>query len=409
MNDRPIQATPSLPATSAPAPRVGAGAPTATAPAVAGDRVAIGRRPPAIEADLRLSMVGGPNLAADGTVKVQRAFLERFIRKVLADKRTFPSMALAFDPATKRYTSEGTVRWHGVPVPVEIAARPVVVGDKIGVKFEDPYLVLGSMRVKAGWLARFAAGAVLKEMQKTQLYATKGQEPGLVLLSPSSLMHELGIVPPYVALDGKRTKLDAALGQAGDFTLTLKADGVPAAPAATPRSDVALAADEAALEAIMRHAMGGDYEVGGIALREGGAAVRGKADYKPVSDTLNLAKSIMLLAALSGGRPAQGLDDRAVSVKGDLDLDVKVEGRTMTIKPSISMAAGEMLKVFERAGVPAEKVPGGVRVDMDAAAAKFGATLNQLRIDEHGVTLQANLDVDRLLRDQRLVDEERPG
>lgn len=403
MRDRPIQPTPTPATPVSPTARVAPGTAAGTGPAVAPDRLALAGRPPAIEADVRLAMRGGPAFAAEGTVRVRRGFIERFIKQVLADKRVFPRMEIGFDPATKRYTSEGTVRWHGIPVPVAIAAHPVAVGDRLGVQFEAPKLLLGGWRIEAPFLTSIATGAVLTELGQTRIEARQGDRPGLVLLTPASLIRELGILPPKVSVDLARTKLDVALTDAGDLTLGLQADGVPAAAPASPRSDIALAVDEAALQALMRQALAPDYELGGIALRANGAVVTGKADYKPISDTLTLAKGLLLLAAMSGGQSAQGLDASPVVVKGRLDLDVKVDGRVMTIRPSLGPATDEMAKLLATAGIPAQKVPGGVRVDLDAAAQAVGVTLGQLRIDEHGVSLQAGVDLEQLIRNPALL------
>lgn len=402
----PIKSSAPLAAPQAPTPRV-APTPAGPAAAVATDQLALGRRPPAIEADVRFAMHGRPLLQAQGTVRVQRTFLERYIRSVLSDERVFPTMKVGFDPATKRFTGEGQVRWLGIPWPVAIAARPRVVGDKLGVQFEEIQLRLGSWRIGVPFMKGMAAGIVVDELHKSLIRADKGPRPGLVLMEPTSLIHELGIAPPFVRLDMERTKMALDVADGGEVTLRLDADAAPPAPANTPRSDIAVSVDEAALTAFMREAIGREYDLKAITLREGGAAVRGQADFKPVSDTLNAAKAILLLAALAGngGRGAAGMDGNMVAVKGDLDLDVKVEGRTMTVKPSIGLAAKEMKKVLDKAGIPAEVKGGTVVVDMDGAARTFGATLSRLRLDEHGVTLEGGLDVERLIRKQGLLAE----
>ena len=407
MPDRPIQA--SLPKT-APQPLAQAKAPAKagpSAPEVTGDRLALANRPPAIEADVRLAMRGQARLEAEGSVRVRRGFLERFIRDVLDDKRVFPHMKVGFDATSRRFTGEGAVRWLGIPWPVAIAARPRIVGDKLGVEFEAVQLVLGSWRLDVPFLKGLAARIVLDELRTTWIRASKGERAGVVLMEPASIIHELGIAPPYVQLDMQRTKLSLQIAESGDVTLGLKAGQTPAAPANTPRSDIALTVDEAALTAFMRQALGRDYDLRAITLRENGAAVRGQADYKPVSDTLTAAKGILLLAALAGGgRNLSNVDTSAVVVKGDLDLDVEVEGRTMVVKPSIGLAAGEMMKVLTTAGIPAERQGGAVWVNLDAAAQALGATLSTLRIDARGVSLQAGVDIETLIRNPRLLADD---
>ena len=127
MPDGPIQASSAISAPLAPPPRAHSPAAKAAGPAVATDSLAIAHRPPAIEADVRLAMRGRPLLEADGTVKVRRGFLERFIQDVLSDKRVFPRMKVGFDPANRRFTGEGQVRWLGVPWPSRRAENAPLV------------------------------------------------------------------------------------------------------------------------------------------------------------------------------------------------------------------------------------------------------------------------------------------
>jgi hypothetical protein len=337
----PVQAAAARPAAAA-------GGPDAPR-AATGDQLALAARPPAIEADVRLAMRGGTSVVGEGTVKVRRRFLERFILDVLGDKKVFPRLAVGFDPAARRFTGEGVVRWHGIPLPVAITARPVVVGRELGIALGTPSLVLGGWRLPLPAFTDLARGIVLGELRTTRLRAREGDTKGLVLVDPSSILHELGIAPPFVTLDARRTAMTLTLDAAGDVALGLHAPDVPDAAPATPASDVALAADEAAIAAAMREALGGMYELGTLELREGGGRATGQADFKPISDSLTLAKGLLLLAAFAGGdgRLAGSADADPVVVKGRLDVDARVEGRTLVVTPSIGLAAGEMAKLVE--------------------------------------------------------------
>ena len=103
MTDRPIQASPKV--VSPPPARPAAEAPRVAGPAApaARDGLTLGATQPAIEADVQLAMRGKPLVDADGAVRVQRAFLLRFVKDILRDPRAFSRVDVRFDAATKRW------------------------------------------------------------------------------------------------------------------------------------------------------------------------------------------------------------------------------------------------------------------------------------------------------------------
>lgn len=399
-----------LPPTSGPAALPTAGraarpvAATDATPKVAADALQL-RPTPMIEADLRVAMRGGPAVDAAGTVKVQHGFVVRLVKDVLRDPRAFSGINVRHDPATGAYAASGNVRWLGIPWPIAMQARPLIIGDQLAVRFERPRLRLGPLEIPIGPMLGIAQDLVIAHMRQTRISAKPAADKATILIEPTSLLHEIGVLPHWITLDPSRTKLGLTTGPTGDLTVKLDSPTAPAAGASTPASDLVVAIDEAALQAVMARAVASTYDLKSLKLREDGVAVTGETDYKPVSDTLTAAKGILLLVALASGDGAtlRNTNTSAVVVKGPLDLDVRVANGALLIKPSISLACGDMIKLMEEAGLPATLDRGVIKVVIADAERLFGADLRRLRIGPGGVDLQAGLDVERLIRNPRLL------
>jgi hypothetical protein len=111
----------------------------------------------------------------------------------------------------------------------------------------------------------------------------------------------------------------------------------------------------------------------------------------------------MFALANGNARNLQNADTGAVVAKGPLDLDVRVADGTVFIKPSISLACKDMVAELEKLGLPASAERGVIRVKIADAERVLGGELRQLRIGPDGVTLQAGLDVEKLIRNPRLL------
>jgi len=376
----------------------------AAPPAVALDALSL-RPQPMIEADVRVAMRGGPAVDAAGTVKVRREFVVRLVKDVLRDPRAFAKIDVRFDEAAGAYAARGNVKWLGIPWPIAMHAKPLMVDGQLAVRFERPRLMVGPFAIPVGPMLGVAQGLVLDHLRSTRINAQAGPDRATILMEPTSLLHEIGVLPAWIRLDPQRTRLALAIGAQGDLTVKLDSPTAPAAGRATPASDVVVQLDEAALQAVMARAVGQAYDLKSLKLREDGLAVKGEADYKPISDTLTAAKSIFLLMALAGGDGAalRQADTSAVVVKGPLDLDARVKDGKLHLKPSPSAACGELMKLIQDAGLPASLERGTITISLADAERLVGAELRQLRLGPDGVDVQAGLDVERLIRNPRLL------
>ena len=405
MADRPITSTPAGAVTPGAPPRPRVAAAPAVAEAPAADRLVLAPTAPAIEADLQLAMAGSPQLVANGTVRVREAFITRYVESMLSDKRLFPTMDVRFDADAACYASQGTVKLFGIPFPMAFAARPSTADGQLAIAFDAPRLRLLGWQIPLSFLAGPAADVLVTQLRYQGIAARRTEPAGKILIEPGSLMRQLGLMPSLVSLDTRRTAMTLTLGPTGDVEVALAARDVPAPATSTPRSDLALRMDDRAVTAVLRQALNPDYLLGQLKFREGGLTASGKADAKPLSDLMTLGKGLMILAAFygSGGSTPAGLNGDPVVVRVDLDVDVRLEGQTMVVKPSIARASKEILTLLENAKVPARARGDEIVVDLQAAARTLGAELRRLRIDEHGVLIDASVDVERLLRDKRLL------
>jgi hypothetical protein len=282
-----------------------------------------------------------------------------------------------------------------------------VVGNQLGVRFENPRLLAGPFAISVGPMLDIGLGLVLDHLRTTHIRAQAGPDRATILVEPTSLSHELEVLPEWIRLDPKRTKLALKTGTHGDLTVKLDSPTAPCAARATPASDVVVQLDEAALRAVMTQAVGHVYDLKSLKLYEDGLVVKGKTEYKPVSAVMTTAKAFLILNALAGGNRAtlHQIDTSAVSVKGPLDLEVRIKGGKLHLKPKPSAACGELMKLIQGAGLPASLERGTITIALADAERLVGAELRRLRIGPDGVNLQADLDVEQLIRKPSLRRE----
>lgn len=365
-----------------------------------GDRMELGRAlpPSMIEADLRMSMVGGTQLAADGKITVQKAFIERLLRHALGGNKDITDAKIGFDPASGTYSVQAKIGVKGLSLPFSIKAAPVIEQNEIGFQLKEVVIPTRFGALELNLVTRKLTEAIAREMSYSGIRNTANPKSGLIRIDTNSLLHQQGVLPSFVGLDFQKTRLSLDVAPSGNVVVGMTSpQRAPELPD-TPASDIAVFADEQALRQALRHALGPDFEVEKVTLGEGGLKLDGRAEFKAGSDVLTAGKALFLLLAIAANDPsANQIGTERVRMTVPLALDVKQDGSQFVITPDLSKALGPLKEALEKAGFKPIPEGKGLRIDLDAVWQDRKATFDQLRLQPDGASARMRLDIDSFL------------
>lgn len=394
---------------SAPVAAPGEAAKPSSAPAAVtrGDRLdlAAPARDRLLEADLRLKLVEGPSLVANGQIGFSRTFLERLLKHSLSKGETLSNAQVSFDPTLRAFSVRATANVKGLSVPFTVQLKPQVIDQGVGFKLDDLRIPLGDSG-RFGIQHRWLTGKVCEELAK-ELSATLGAQAhpdqGVVTLNPNVILHYVNALPDSLRIDLAKTRMETAVSAQGDLTLHMRGAGMQPAENGSPASDLVVETDAAGLQSALKSLLAPDYEVGQVTLRNGGAVIDGRAEFKDGSDLVNAGKLLVALVGLAGGEPrAADLVSERSRLMIPLDLDVSLDGTTMRVKPSIGKALGELTKTFEAAGLSPVQEKGSLRVELGGLLKERGE-FERLQFRQDGMQVKMKLDLDAFIQNPALT------
>ncbi len=382
-------------------------APSAAKPVPAGDRLDIAKAPRdrLLEADLRLRLVDGPSVLANGQIGFSRLFTERLLQHALGKSKAVSNATISFDPTRRAYTVRASVTKLGMTVPFTVDLKPEVIGQGVGFKLDNLRIPLGDSS-RFGIQHRWITGKVCKELASELQWSlgTKAHpDQGVVTLDPNTLLRHLNALPAGLTIDLAKTQLGLSATATGDLNLAMKSHGMAPAENRSPQSDLTLEADSAGLQALLKGALAPDYEVSKVSLRDGGGKIDGSAEFKDGSDVVNAGKVLIALLGLAAGhKEAANMPLEASRMMIRLDLDFTIEGTELTVKPSITKALGELAKTFEAAGLAPVQDGNSLRMDLNAVLKDRGR-LDAMQFRQDGLQVRMKLDLDTFIANPTLT------
>ena len=347
---RAISTTPSTsrplsaPATSPVESQVESSKPAVAAPV--GDRLQIGSSPrePLLEADLRLKVVSGARIVANGQVNLNRTFVERLIRYGLSQGDAVSNAQVSFDPTRRAYSVRASATMLGMTVPFTVDLKPEVIGQGVGFKLDNLRIPLGDsgrFGIQHRWITAKVSEELAKELSWS-LGAKAHPDQGVVTLNPNSLLHHAGALPRTLGVDLAQTQLRTEVSAEGNLTLG--------------------------------------------------------------SDLINAGKLLTALIGMSAGNAqAANLMNERTRLMFPLDLDVSLSGTELRVKPSVDKALGEIAKTFEAAGLKPVQEGDRLRVELSPLLMERG-TFEAMQIRPDGLQVQMALDLDAFISSPALAD-----
>ncbi|MFN3428641.1 MAG: hypothetical protein ACK46X_01680 [Candidatus Sericytochromatia bacterium] len=346
-----------------------------------------------IEVDVTGQVDATGGMAATGTVKLDRAFVERLLRHVTRKPHAFGDRDLKFNAATNTYGGTLQLKLKGVPLNLAATATPVVDGNLPGFKFETLSLKLGGMTIPVPFLKGLAAKLIAKEITNSGIASTPG-ERGVVRLDPTSLLHEEAIIPTTVRINHAQTQFSVKTAANGDIELGLNSATPAVATADTAKSDLAVELDEKALARILKPVLGNDFQLSSVAIRQGTITLDGMVEAKPLSDVVNLGKTLLaIIAVANGNRNVNASPEKAMI---GLKLDLKLEGTRALLTPDLGLALGELEKTLAKAGLNPVREGKGLRFDFSKLVAPYG--VEGLEAADGKLKGRAKLDINQLIK-----------
>lgn len=361
------------------------------------DSFQVGRALPAslIEADVRLGMVGGTGLAADGTLTLQKTFLERLLRGALSGSKDIQDARIGFDAASGSYAVQAKVRVKGLQVPLSLKLAPVVDHNQLGFQLRDVAIATPLGSLEANLLTRKVTEAIAGELRFNGFTNSVDARQGIVRIDVDNLLSRLGVLPEFASVDLDRTRLSVDVQRTGNVVVGMKSNQhLPQLPD-TPASDIAVFADPKALQQALRGALGPDYEVQQVTLDNGHLKLDGQAEFKQGSDFFTGAKALLLLLAVASGDPAANrISPTRERFMVPLALDIQQDGTQLVITPSLSKALGSLKDSLEKAGLKPVQDGKGLRVDLNSVWKDKCATFDQVRVQPEGTSARMRMDLD---------------
>ncbi|HEY9856245.1 MAG TPA: hypothetical protein V6D05_10935 [Stenomitos sp.] len=364
---------------------------------VGSDRLDLGRSlpPSLIEADLRLSMIGGPQLAADGQVTIQKAFVERLLRHALGGSPDIKDARIGFEAATGSYSVEAKIAIKGIQVPLSIKFAPMVDQNQVSFQLREVAIPTRFGTLEANLITRKVTEAIAHEMSVNGYRNSTDAKRGIVRLDVNGLLGQLGVLPSFASLDLDKTRLSASVSPTGNVVVGMAStQHAPEIPG-TSASDIALFADGQGLQQALRGALGPDYEVQKITLDHGSLKLDGQAEFKEGSDFLTGAKGLLLLLAVAARSPAANqISPTPERMMVPLSLDIKQDGTQFVITPSIGKALESLTDSLKKAGFTPVPDGKGVRIDLNEVWKDNCAIFDQVGVQPEGAAAKLRLDLD---------------
>jgi len=360
-----------------------------------------------VEADLRLSAQGGLDANVEGSVKVQRAFIERLIPYALRDCREIQQSKVSFDPKTHEYTLKAVFVSKGVRIPFTTAVHPTVQKNNFGFQIDQAELKAGPVALDLSYdLTRQPIARTLaRVLSRAGFTAVANGAPGFVGLEINAALHQLGAVPYYLRVNTRDTRLSSQVADNGDITLNLHTDRPTLPVKSTPLSDVSLVADEKAIAELLSNLLGDDMEVEGMTFKDNEAVLHGKADAKPVSDALTAFKAIFLLAAVSQGANPSQLNGDPVKVRISVDVAAHMEGHDVVMTTNVDQALPKMMDAFKDLGLNPQLEGKAIRIDTRVLEPMIEGHFDQIAFTPQGLQASAHVNLDRIIGNPALVGQ----
>lgn len=382
------------------APQRPAAQPQKTQCRVQSDRLDLGRAlpPSLIEADLRLSMTGGPQVAADGKVTIQKAFIDRLLNHALGGSKDIKDARIGFEPQSGTYTVQAKIKLKGLQVPVSIKIAPLIDQNMVSFQLREVSIPTRFGALEANLITRKATEAIAQELRANGFRNTTDAQRGVVRIDANNLLRYVGALPSFASVDFDKTRLSLNVAADGNVVVGMQSGQKAPEIPNTSASDIAVFADEKALQQALRHALGPDYEVKKVTLKDGGLKLEGDAEFKQGSDVLNAGKALLLLLAVAARDPiANEIGTEAARMMVPLELDVKQDGHQLIITPDIAKALPSLTDSVKKAGFNPIPDGKGIRIDLNEVWADRCGTFDQLRVQAEGASARMRLDIDSFL------------
>lgn len=349
---------------------------------------------------MRLRLEGTGAADANGTVKLQSAFVLRLLKHVLRSPKRFKQVAVRFDPQTKTYVADAKVKLLGMWFPVAGRAHPAGDGGVPTIAFDELAIKWGpggKWRFSPAFLQRKVTKIVAEELEKDGFLNTVDAKNKKIKLDPNALLHQIKALPSWASLDTKDTKFDVSTDVRGDVRIGLSGGSLGPTLRDSQRSDISVSADDAALQAIAMRALAPNYEVRTVKMAPGRASFSGQVELKPITDAVNGLRVLALI--LSRGQVGR---QEARPVMGTLDLEIAMDGTKLLITPSLKPAAKQLAETLNKAGIVATVEGRTIRADLGPWLTQQGLQNQQIQSLEGGIEARFEIDIDARIKNPNL-------
>lgn len=354
-----------------------------------------------IEADVRMYAGDSLDVQIQGTVKIQRVFLERLACYALGGTRHLSDVRARFDAASGTYEVSAMGHLWGLNLPLSIRLRPLAEGKTVGFKLEEIGVPFGSGVLRTPFVMQRLADLIASQLEALNLKASPDPGSATVRLDVNSLLHRIGF--PYAArFDSAHTRMTSELAANGDLAVHLAADRPGQAMPDTPQSDISLTAGPGAMKEALGTALAPGFDLEQVEFRDGQAVLKGRAEVQAASDIVNTVKVLGALLALGSGANPSNLSIEASHVKIGLEMAVKIEGTHLVITPSLKQAVGSVSEALTKAGLHPISDASSVKVDVKELLAGSGGHFQDLTLAPEGLTMRLHFNLDSLFEDSIL-------
>lgn len=356
------------------------------------------RRQQPVEADVKLRATMQGDVLATGQVTLTRGFMEVLVKHLFRKPKSFGQHNVAFDPQTGTYKGTVVVKIKGkYPITLDAQAKPMVDGNQPAFQLQKVGIQLWGKTFRLpffnGLAAKLIAGEIKGDVGAT---AAKG---GIVRMDPTALMQEIDALPAGLRMS-KDIQWTTQVAANGDIQVKLDGGVAGSLPADTEHSDLTVTAESGTVQRLLAPVLGQDFQLKNVQFGTNTVALVGEVEAKPLSDVANLGK--LLLGALLGREGVDVSRMNASRVMIPLTLNLQLDGMTATLTPSLSLAAKELEKTFQKANIAYERVGGSIRFDLRPLVAKYG--VKSIKATPEGLEADAALDIPGLMKAPILRD-----
>lgn len=356
------------------------------------------RRQQPVEADVKLHTTMQGDVLATGQVTLTRGFMEVLVKHLFRKPKSFGQHNVAYDPQTGTYKGTVVVKIKGkYPITLDAQAKPTVDGNQPAFQVQKVGIKLWGKTIRLPFFNDLAAKLIAKEIyEDVGATAAKG---GIVRMDPTTLLQEIDALPAGLRMSKNiQWKTDVAAN--GDVRVSLDGGVAGSLPANTEHSDMTVTAESGTVQRLLAPVLGEDFKLKDVKFGTNTVALVGEVEAKPLSDVANLGK--LLLAAIiaaKGGNPSGMTATKAMI---PLTLNIQLNGMTATLTPSLSLAAKELEKTFQKAGIAYERVGDSLRFDLRPLVAEYG--VKSIKATPEGLKADAALDIPGLMKAPILRD-----